>query len=220
MIKPFIIAAFVISAGAAALFASRTEEEGRGDIIVNYEETAAAQTVHEAENTEDVAADSKETKATSQATQEAVPNPVVYICGAVVKPGLYACTEGSRIADVVDMAGGLLPEADDTCINMAARVSDAQQIIIAKKGEALPAITQAAANAGDVSAASAGSQLINLNTADETALKTLPGIGEQKAKAIIEYRQSSGSFTRPEDVMNVPGIKDGAFNKIKDRITV
>ncbi len=217
ILKPFIIAGFVIIAGVAALFSSGKEDENSNDIVISHDVDIAESKDSQPQSSDSVAV--SETTESSEAC--AVLKPVVYICGEVHTPGLYTCEPDTRIADVVVMAGGLTPEADDTCVNMAAKVSDAQQIVITRKGEQTDA---GAAGLDSSSGAASGntqaSGLVNINTADEAALKTLPGIGEQKAKAIITYRQNGGTFSKPEDIMNVSGIKDGAFSKIKDLITV
>ena len=238
-IRPALIAAFVVIAGITAVAASSSEADGEGGIVFSRDagdpddnggnlkiKTGNDGNTNTSETSDpDGSGSAQESTDTSQGTeyvnvQESFA--VVYICGEVQNPGLYKCSPESRIADVVQMAGGLKPEADDTCVNMAAKVTDAQQIVIFKKGEQPQASAAASVNAsssGSTSSSQSGG-LVNINTADETLLKTLPGIGEQKAKAIISYRQDGGSFSRIEDIMKVPGIKDGAFNKIRDMITV
>ncbi len=208
-IKPLIIIGFIAAAGIVSLLSSA--EEGREDDIFisdgGIEDPERNKEV--AEGTDPVSKNDRQEQETSK--------PVVYICGEVKKPGLYTCDADSRIADVVELAGGFLEDADDTCVNMAERVTDSQQIIILKKGDVTARVSD---NAGETGADAQGKGLININTADEVMLKTLPGIGDQKAKAIITYRQDGGQFSKIEDIMKVPGIKDGAFSKIKDLITV
>lgn len=141
----------------------------------------------------------------------------VYVCGEVQNPGVYECTSGTRLGTLVDMAGGTTPDADLTSVNLAREVTDGEQVIILKKGVD-PAVSS---DVQPVSSGSAsGSGLININTADETALKTLPGIGDAKAKAIVTYRTQNGLFKTKEDIMNISGIKNAAFDKIKDLITI
>ena len=235
ILKPLIIAAFIIAAGAAAL-ASSSDDAEKEEFVISQETGSARDPAERSKQNsaedKDISSDvlklQKADAADTFVTMSEIPSddhPVVYICGEVRNPGLYKCKNDSRIADAVEQAGGLLPEADDTCINMAARVEDAQQIIITKRGEthvAADGNTMTGKGSGAVSSDTfaQGGGLVNINTADEAALKTLPGIGEQKAKAIINYRQSGGRFSKIEDIMNVSGIKDGAFNKIKDLITV
>ena len=136
----------------------------------------------------------------------------VYICGAVVSPGVYEVPEHTRIYEVVELADGFTPEADDTVLNLAENVLDGQKLYIPKQGE----ITEKADTAQDVQ----GVGKVNINTADKTALMTLPGIGASKAEDIIQYRKENGSFQKIEDIKKISGIKDAAFNKIKELICV
>lgn len=167
---------------------------------------------------------------------------IVHICGAVKEPGVYELPEGSRVMDAVNAGGGFLDEADPEACNLAQPVTDGCQIYIMTKEESREleaagksAGIQRAPTAQENAAASVqpasedgaeGAQRtesggkVNLNTADAAALKTLPGIGDSRAAAIIAYRQEHGKFTCIEDIMKVSGIKQAAFEKIKDRITV
>ena len=163
----------------------------------------------------------------------------VDICGAVANPGVYELDEGSRIFQAVDAAGGYLPEAAQNYLNKARSLMDGQQIyvpteeeiaehleaIAAKAPEALHGSESQEAGNGErpesSTAEEAGSDLaINLNTADTSQLCTLSGIGQSKAEAIIAYREEHGGFTSVEEIMNVEGIKEGTFSKIKDKISV
>ena len=172
------------------------------------------------------------------ASLPAVQTCVVHICGAVAVPGVYELPAGSRIIDAVEVGGGFLPEADEACCNLAEEISDGCQIYIAtrqesradgqpekKAGIQMPSDSSAqAVSAADMpsgsSAPASESGLVNLNTADVTLLMTLPGIGESRAKAIISYREQHGTFGKIEDIMKISGIKQAAFSKIKDKITV
>ena len=136
----------------------------------------------------------------------------VYICGAVVSPGVYEVPEHTRIYEVVELADGFTPEADDTVLNLAENVSDGQKLYIPKQGE----VTEKADTAQDAQ----GAGKVNINTADKTALMTLPGIGASKAEDIIQYRKENGSFQKIEDIKKISGIKDAAYNKIKELICV
>lgn len=146
---------------------------------------------------------------------------VVHVCGAVQNPGVYALAEGSRIYEAVAAAGGLLPEADEAYLNQAACVTDGEQIYVPTKQEVLE---QSATLARNGQQTGNGTELqdtkVNLNTATKEQLCTLPGIGESKAESIISYRNEHGAYGQIEDIMKVEGIKDGLFQKIKDRITV
>lgn len=138
----------------------------------------------------------------------------VYVCGAVVQPGVYEVCEGSRVYEVVALAGGLTEEADDTCINMARVIADGEQIIILTQEEALEMQNTSSAVPGKTS------QLVNINTASIHELIQLSGIGESRAQAIISYREEKGAFQSIDQIKKVSGIKDGLYEKIKDYITV
>lgn len=172
----------------------------------------------------------------SNAPAEKAATLVVHICGAVSAPGVYELPAGSRIIDAVEAGGGFLPEADEACCNLAEEIVDGCQIYIMTKTESC-ADGQTEKKAGiqtspdsdlqttdrnvrSNSAHALDSGLVNLNTADVAALMTLPGIGESRAKAIISYREQHGAFVKIEDIMKISGIKQAAFSKIKDKITV
>lgn len=172
----------------------------------------------------------------SDASSEEAKTLVVHICGAVSAPGVYELPAGSRIIDAVEAGGGFLPEADEACCNLAEEIVDGCQIYIMTKTESC-ADGQTEKKAGiqtspdsdmqttdrnvrSNSAPALENGLVNLNTADVAALMTLPGIGESRAKAIISYREQQGAFTKIEDIMKISGIKQAAFSKIKDKITV
>lgn len=172
----------------------------------------------------------------SDASSEEAKTLVVHICGAVSAPGVYELPAGSRIIDAVEAGGGFLPEADEACCNLAEEIVDGCQIYIMTKTESC-ADGQTEKKAGiqtspdsdmqttdrnvrSNSATALDNGLVNLNTADVAALMTLPGIGESRAKAIISYREQHGAFAKIEDIMKISGIKQAAFSKIKDKITV
>lgn len=172
----------------------------------------------------------------SDASSEETKTLVVHICGAVSAPGVYELPAGSRIIDAVEAGSGFLPEADEACCNLAEEIVDGCQIYIMTKTESC-ADGQTEKKAGiqtspdsdmqttdrnvrSNSATALENGLVNLNTADVAALMTLPGIGESRAKAIISYREQHGAFAQIEDIMKISGIKQAAFSKIKDKITV
>ena len=149
----------------------------------------------------------------------------VYVCGAVVNPGVYTLDEGKRISDAVELAGGMNDEANRDYINQAMLLSDSQKIYIPRQGEMINAAYEDDGTGGTGSGSSetgsdAVSGKVNINTGSAQELMTLPGIGEAKAKLIIEYRDSNGGFSRIEDIMKISGIKEGMFKKIKDRICI
>lgn len=139
---------------------------------------------------------------------------LVYVCGAVVSPGVYELDDGSRIYEAVELAGGFMEEAAEDALNLAESVTDGQMIRIPTEEEREAVERQGA------EADSAADGKLDLNRADVAALMELPGIGQSKAEAIVGYREEHGPFSQAEDLMKVEGIKEGVFNKIKDRIKV
>ena len=160
----------------------------------------------------------------------------VDVCGAVANPGVFQLAAGSRVFQAIEAAGGYLPEAALTCVNRAGVLTDGQQLYILTQEEmeqqGLDPAEMAGASDGQMNGSAGTGQntgiaaqaqqdnRININTADETQLTTLTGIGATRAQAIIAYRQENGPFAAIEDIMNVQGIKEGTFAKIKDEIVV
>ena len=135
----------------------------------------------------------------------------VYVCGEVKNPGVYELDAQSRIGEAVEAAGGMTAEAADTFLNLAEHMTDGQKIEVPSREEAKTMEEQREQQE---------SGLVNLNTADMEQLMTLTGIGESKAHDILNYREQSGGFRTKEDLMQIPGIKERVFEKIKDQITV
>lgn len=142
----------------------------------------------------------------------------VYVCGAVKKPGVYTFDHSPRLVEAVDKAGGLTKKADPTSINMASLLEDGAQVVIYEKGE--PAT--GSIGDGNTSTGEEGgtSDRVDINTAGHEELTTIPGIGDAKASAIEDYRKEHGRFQKPEDLMQISGIKQGIFDRIKDYIRV
>ena len=135
----------------------------------------------------------------------------VYVCGAVMHPGVYELAEGSRIYEAVALAGGMTDDASPTAVNQARVLTDGEMIeILTADEEQEQRIIQEADSDGKV----------NLNTADAEELKTLPGIGDAKANSILAYREQHGAFAAIEDIKNIEGIKDGIFARLEDYIKV
>lgn len=152
------------------------------------------------------------------------PQVYIYVCGAVVLPGVYNLAQGSRLYEAVELAGGLTAEADENCLNMARQIVDGEQVVIWTQEEAL-ALQEAGAYtypSGNVAQGTADKDtgLVNINTATVVELTTVSGIGEGRAQAIVEYREKHGSFESIDEIKKVDGIKDGLFAKIKDKITI
>lgn len=148
-------------------------------------------------------------------TQQEPIQLIVYVTGAVKNPDVYKIKEGSIIKDAVNAAGGPLDNADLIAVNFARKVQDGEEIIVPFKEDNI------AANSSNVSnGSSTKNQKININTAPVSELESLPGIGEVKANAIVDYRKNNGLFKDIREIINVSGIGNVTFEKIKDLITV
>ena len=176
--------------GVGGLFSKKEEA---------VEDVTVVETTMLAEKTED------------STTQEAVI--FVDIKGAVKNPGVYQMKSGDRVKDALDAAGGLTDEADSQKVNLAQRVEDQMVIVVPKVGEEATEIPS-----GVTSKEAAKDGKVNINTATVEELKTLKGVGEKKAEAIIEYRKKNGSFKTKEDLMKVRGIGKKLFESFQERI--
>ena len=159
---------------------------------------------------------------------------VVYVSGYVNNPGVYELSAGSRVIDAIDAAGGYSKEAYDNYLNLASLIADGQMIYVPSEEEVESgSIERGVASGADGSGvggvtggngggnggnSSGSGALVNINQASREELMTLPGIGESKADKIIAYREENGRFSTPEGIMEISGIKDGLYNKIKDKI--
>jgi competence protein ComEA len=139
---------------------------------------------------------------------------VVDIKGAVVRPGVYEITDTARVNDVVGMAGGFTKEADQTKVNLAAKVHDEMMIYVPARGKTNVSSTDAPL------IPSSDSKKVHINTASEEEILQLSGIGPTKAAAIIAYREEHGPFKKVEDLLNVTGIGEKTLEKIKEQIVV
>lgn len=155
-------------------------------------------------------------------------NTVIYVdvTGAVKAPGVYTLPAGSRVFEAIALAGGAREDASLENLNQAGILQDGQQIRVYTEEEAaqmaqqgsLPSLPGAETAAGQKESQEASK--VNINTAGKDELMTLTGIGETRAEAILAYRQETGGFQAPEDLMQVEGIKEKTFEKLKDQITV
>ena len=218
-----------------------TPADGSADTGVQANETADADAP---------AKGSAETGETAKGSSEACENAkdsvpsgteqiAVYVCGAVKKPGVCYLPFGARVCDALEAAGGFTADADSQWLNQAKLLADGEMLIVytaeetaqmkdqgVLRGDAAPADAQSKAGAAASDAVetpgsgASGEAKINLNTASKEQLMTLPGIGDAKADAIIRYRTETGLFASTEDVMNISGIKNSVYEKIRDRVTV
>ncbi len=155
---------------------------------------------------------------TVQVTQDGEPL-VAYICGAVRRPGVYRLEPGSRVADLLARAGGASSGAQLEGVNLAAKLTDGQQVLVPKAGQAVAAGPAAPAG-GSAGGAAGPAATVNLNTATLEELDTLPGVGPSTAQKIVDYRTANGSFKSVDDLKNVSGIGDVRFAALKDLVTV
>lgn len=138
---------------------------------------------------------------------------IVDVAGAVRQPGVYEFAEGDRVIDAIERAGGSLEKADLSLLNLAAPLADGTQILVPKAG-------QGGAGVPGGSTPGSTSGLININSASETELETLSGIGEVLAATIVEYRTQNGPFASVEELMDVSGIGPATLDEIRDQVTV
>ena len=169
---------------------------------------------------EDASLEGTKKAAAVSETEAMDPAFVVHVCGEVANPGIYELPAGSRIYEAVKAAGGFTENAEEESVNLASPIEDGVQIRIYSKDEAETLAAGAAPFDGFEASGEGKEPVVNLNTATKEELMTLSGIGESRAEDIIRYREENGGFQNIEDIMKVSGIKDAAFQKIKDRITV
>ena len=137
----------------------------------------------------------------------------VHVYGAVARPGLYLLTDGDRIVDLIAVAGGFAPTADQSRVNLARLLVDGEQVEVLQLGD------PAGAGAGS-SAGSSVSSKVSINSADSTALQSLPGVGPATAKLIIDWRTKNGRFSVLEDLLSVAGIGEKTLEQLRDLITL
>ena len=193
--------------------------ESRSEGIVAAESTAEEAVEEKA--TEDVAEENSEVS--------------VYVCGAVVSEGVYTLAADARIEDALERAGGYSEDAAHGAINLAERLTDGMKIYFpteqeisegggtwqtkdASNGSNSLSGSEGMSGSGDLSGPDGS--LVNINTADAKTLETLPGIGEGKARDIINYRDTNGPFGDVQDIKNVSGIGESTFSKLSPYITV
>jgi len=144
-----------------------------------------------------------------------LPALTIHVSGAVANPGVLSLPPGSRLNDAIHLAGGLMPDAILTTINLAARLQDGQKVHIPTEFDL--SFQQSLSSQTDPGGLS---QPININMADVNELTKLPGIGTVRAADIVAFRQNNGLFDKIEDIQNVPGIGPVMFEKIKPWITI
>lgn len=213
--KVVVVAMLVVIAMASGLAMATLGGESDG---VTFERDATS--VERADTGSEDASDDGDPSSDSKRAS-AASEVYVDVGGAVVTPGVYRLREGARVAQAIDAAGGLTPEADVAGLNRASRVVDGQKIYVSHVGEQQTVSDVAGSGPGEASAsASVVSNLVNINTANAAELQTLSGVGPSMAQSIIDERTQNGPFTSIEDLMRVSGIGEKKFAKIKDCICI
>ncbi|ATF12552.1 ComEA family DNA-binding protein [Brevibacillus sp. HB1.2] len=222
----------IILLTAAVLFVGcsywiyQRDQSHKTDELPLHSPAYAASNLETKELTDDSAAaqPAKSVKATPEKDKDKEPllSPLyVDVKGQVKNPGLYQFEPGTRVANAIEKAGGALPDADLVQINLAAPLTDGAALVIPAKGATAPVsasigLVQSASSVSTTGASSA----INLNMATVEELMSLPGIGEARAKAIVEYRTKQGPFRSADDLKQIEGIGEKMFARIKDRLVV
>jgi competence protein ComEA len=138
----------------------------------------------------------------------------VDIKGEVMRPGVYEVDNNRRVIDLIDMAGGFTDSADQNVVNLAQKMTDEMVIYIPKQGEGTSVIPQ------NLQGSKQEGGIIDINVAQKEELDSLPGIGPQKAEAIITYREENGRFKSIEELVKVPGIGEKTLDSLKEYITI
>jgi competence protein ComEA len=201
--KIYLIIAVIIAFAALYYFL----EERKSSSEINVEEIVPTAIIEE-----------EEVIQPTQNQTKVAESFIVDVKGQVKMPGVYSSSPEERVIDVVQRAGGLTENADESKVNFAEHVQDAMVIYIPAKGEEGNIPQELTSNPSDTGGTKQGK--INLNKADENELQNLPGIGPSKAAAIMEYRETNGPFKSVEDLKNISGIGDKTFDKLKDLISV
>lgn len=200
---------------------------GKNDLVIETSEPESV-TDEATEDGADLAAADAETPGAEEARTDTAQPEVIYVqvTGAVRAPGVYELPAGSRVFEAVQRAGGMTGDAASESLNQALEVSDGQMIVLyttaewelMKEDAGVSGAQNAAAE--NVPESEPDDGRVNINTAGLEELCTISGIGESRAQSIITYREQNGAFGSVEEIMNVSGIKEGLFQKIKDKIKV
>lgn len=148
-------------------------------------------------------------------TASASPATVILVdvAGWVRRPGVYEFAEGARVIDAIDAAGGARPGAVLSSLNLAAPLVDGTQVLVPKESQSAPTTETGTGTSG-------ATGLVNVNSATNAELETLPGIGEVIAQAIVDHRTENGPFTSVEQLVDVSGIGDATLENIRELVTV
>lgn len=210
----------------------REQEELSSLFIEDSEDTENKTDENDSDISENRSTDKSDVEEKNEETKTKESSVIfVYVCGAVQDPGVYEIPSDSRLYEVINKAGGLLPDAAKESINQARILEDAEQIYIPTEAE----VEKQKSNNEAVdfwqfqqessnlymsdNIEESEEEKVNINTASKEELMTLKGIGATRAESILSYRKSNGGFESIEELMEVEGIKEGVFDKIKDSIT-
>ena len=212
--RPAMVVVIIVT---LTLFLSGCEKEKEASGIeeISLEETAESGETEE----EDLSGETQEED--KEESGEEPGSIFVYVCGQVAAPGVYELPGDARVYQAIEMAGGTLEGASPESLNLAQQAEDGQKIYVPTEEEAQTgaALQDTPGGVQDTASDQAAGK-VNLNTAGLEELMTLTGIGQTRAEAILAYREEEGDFRSPEDIMNVEGIKEGIYEKLKDEITV
>ena len=190
---------------------------------ITFEQAADEVFSEEISNQSEVG-ESKETERMKAGGTDVETDAWIYVdvAGAVRTPGVVKLARGARVYEAIELAGGFAKDAAISAVNQASVLQDGQQLYIVtveeQKTKQLSPSEVSLETSGEGRVADAGK--VNINQASEEELMTLPGIGASKAADIVRYREEQGRFEQIEDIMNISGIKEAVFGKIKDKITV
>lgn len=196
---------FICMLAAGICFGCSSTFTGKEEVQTEFEEEPVIEETLEIPVKDAVSEDTKETFI------------YVHVCGEVVRPGVYELPEGSRIYEALEAAGGITEEGAADYLNLALKLEDGMKLEVPDEETAVR--MKAENRTFSVAGGQTEAGKVNLNTASREELMTLKGIGASRAEAIIQYREDFGAFESIEDVMKVSGIKQSAFDKIKDDIT-
>ncbi|MBQ1526828.1 MAG: helix-hairpin-helix domain-containing protein [Lachnospiraceae bacterium] len=226
MKKPYMMFAVVL-VFIACVFLNSCKKDSDGDAgLLELSTDGSEWEACDEEAAEEAAVTDKKPPETSgekedkPAEEEAPLTVTVYVCGEVLRPGVYELSEGARIVDVLMAAGGFTSAAADDYLNQAQMLTDGGKVYVPSRQELREGESLSVFADENTASDASGGGLININKADKTQLMTISGVGEAKAEKIIAYREEFGGFKAIEDIMNIPGIKEGMFSKIKDQICV
>ena len=205
---------------ACAVFSSCSKDSDGASCLKELEINGSEWETSDITEEKESAPTGPEVKERAAPAEEASVTVTVYVCGEVVRPGVYELSEGARIIDALIAAGGFTGEAADNYLNQAEMLTDGGKVYVPSKEELKEGGGLSASGAENGALSGSDSGLVNINKADKSQLMTISGVGEAKAEKIIAYREEFGGFAAIEDIMNIPGIKEGMFSKIKDQICV